>query len=357
MRRKEGVMRYARIAMAAIAALHLFGEETRAAGASASAYSITDLGSLGGGRTSPMGINNRGAVVGFSQTVDGFTRAFLYTGGSLVDLGTLGGDESFAYRISDNGVIVGRAQDSSGRFRAFMTKVMSGAIELTSLDPRVDGDFSAALGVNSVGEVAGYFTTAGDHMSARNRVLFYRDSHVEDLGTFGGEDGRVVALNGHSLAGFFSTEPHADYAQHRSFLYTDGKLVPIGSLGGQLTTARDLNGRDEVVGDGDAGQGAHHAFLFAGGTLRDLGTLAGGLQSAAYAINERGDIVGFSEGSDHSARAVIVTAGVMRDLNGFIPSGSGWVLTEARDINDAGRIVGTGWLDGEQRGFLLTPTQ
>ena len=348
-------MRYTRIAMAAIVLLYLFGDEMRAAGAPASTYSITDLGSLGGGRTSPMGINNRGAVVGFSTTVDGLTRAFLYTGGSLVDLGTLGGDESFAYRISDNGIIVGRAQDSSGRFRAFMTKMKSGAIELISLDPRVDGDFSAALGVNSVGEATGYYTTAGDHMSARNRVLFYRDSRVEDLGTFGGEDGRVVAVNGRSLVGFFSSEPHADYAQHRSFLFTGGKLVPIGSLGGQLTTARDLNSRDEVVGDGDAGHGAHHAFLFAGGTLRDLGTLAGGRQSAAYAINERSDIVGFSEGSDHSARAVIVTAGVMRDLNGLIPSGSGWVLTEARDINDAGRIVGTGWLDGEQRGFLLTP--
>jgi probable HAF family extracellular repeat protein len=358
MRRKEGVMRYVEIAMAAIAVLHLFGEKMRAAEAPASTYSITDLGSLGGGRTSPMGINNRGAVVGFSATVEGLTRAFLYTGGSLVDLGTLGGDESFAYRINDNGIIVGRAQDSSGRFRAFMTTI-SGArgIELTSLDPRVDGDFSAALGVNSVGEVTGYYTTAGDHMSARNRVFFYHDSRVEDLGTFGGEDGRVVAVNdGRSMVGFFSSEPHADYAQHRSFLSTGGKLVPIGSLGGQLTTARDLNSRNEVVGDGDAGHGAHHAFLFAGGTLRDLGTLAGGLQSAAYGINERGDIVGFSEGSDHSARAVIVTAGVMRDLNGLIPSGSGWVLTEARDINDAGRIVGTGWRDGEQRGFLLTPT-
>jgi len=355
MRRKEGVMRYTRIATAAIVLLYLFGDEMRAAGAPASTYSIADLGSLGGGRTSPMGINNRGAVVGFSTTVDGLTRAFLYTGGSLVDLGTLGGDESFAYRISDNGIIVGRAQDSSGRFRAFMTRMKSGAIELISLDPRVDGDFSAALGVNSVGEATGYYTTAGDHMSARNRVFFYRDSRVEDLGTFGGEDGRVVAVNGRSLVGFFSSEPHADYAQHQSFLFTGGKLVPIGSLGGQLTTARDLNSRDEVVGDGDAGRGAHHAFLFAGGTLRDLGTLAGGQQSAAYAINERGDIVGFSEGSDQSARAVIVTAGVMSDLNGLIPSGSGWVLTEARDINDAGRIVGTGWLDGEQRGFLLTP--
>jgi probable HAF family extracellular repeat protein len=355
--RKEGVMRYVNIAMAAIAALHLFGEEMRAAGAPASTYSITDLGSLGGRRTSPMGINNRGAVVGFSATVDGLTRAFLYTGGSLVDLGTLGGDQSFAYRINDNGIIVGRAQDLSGRFHAFVTTINGGAIELTSLDPRADGDFGAALGVNSVGEVTGYYTTAGPHMSARNRVFFYRDFRVEDLGTFGGEDGVVVAVNDRgSLAGFFSSEPHADYAQHQSFLFTGGKLVPIGSLGGQLTTARDLNNQDEVVGDGDAGQGDHHGFLFGGGILRDLGALAGGRQSAAYAINEPGDIVGYSEGPDASARAVIVTAGVMRDLNGLIPSGSGWVLTEARDINDTGRIVGTGWLNGEQRGFLLTPT-
>jgi len=349
-------MRYVTIAMAASVALHLVGQEMRAAGAPASTYALTDLGSLGGGRTSPMGINNRGAVVGFSATVDGLTRAFLYTGGSLVDLGTLGGDESFAYRINDKGLIVGRAQDASGRFHAFVTTLTGGAIELTALDPRADGDFGAALGVSSVGEVAGYYTTAGHHMNARNRVFFYRDFRVDDLGTFGGEDGVVTAVNDRgSLAGHFSSEPHADYAQHRAFLFTGRKLVPIGSLGGQLTTARDLNNRDEVVGDGDAGDGEHHAFLFARGRLRDLGTLAGGRQSAAYAINERGDIVGFSEGPDASARAVIVTAGVMRDLNGLIPSDSGWVLTEARDINEAGRIVGTGWLNGEQRGFLLTP--
>jgi probable HAF family extracellular repeat protein len=47
--------------------------------------------------------------------------------------------------------------------------------------------------------------------------------------------------------------------------------------------------------------------------------LPGGRQSAAYAINERGEIVGFSEGSNGSARAVIIVNGVMRDLNGLIP--------------------------------------
>ena len=355
MRSREGVMRYLCIATAACAALSILDDGLRAAQAPAATYSITDLGSFGGGRTTPMGINNRGAVVGFSNTVEGLTRAFLYTAGSLVDLGTLGGDESFAYRINDNGLIVGRAQDKSGRFHAFVTRLSGGTITLSSLDARADGDYGAALGINSAGDVTGYYTTAGAHMSARNRVFLYRDFRVTDVGTFGGEDGVVVAVNDRgSMAGFFSLEPHADYAQHGSFLFTGGRPVPIGSLGGKLTTARDLNNRNEVVGDGDVGDGDHHAFLFVGDRLRDLGTLPGGRQSAAYAINERGDIVGFSDGRGGSARAVIITGGVMRDLNGLIATNSGWVLTHARDINDSGHIVGVGWLNGEQRGFLLT---
>ena len=348
-------MRHTSLGGAACIALYLFVVSVGASQITP-AYTITDLGSLGGRQITPMGINNRGAIVGFAATGDGLTRGFLSTGGSLVDLGTLGGENSFAYRVNDRGIIVGRAQDSTGRFHAFVTTITAGPIELASLDPSVHGDFGSAVGVNGLGDVIGYYTTAGAHMSARNRIFRYRDFQVEDLGTFGGEDGVAVAVNDRgSLAGYFSSEPHADYAQHRAFLFSAGQLVPIGSLGGQLTTARDLNNRDEVVGDGDVGDGDHRAFVFSGGRLRDLGTLPGGRQSAAYAINERGDIVGFSEGSNGSARAVIIVNGVMRDLNGLIPPGLGWVLTEARDINESGQIVGTAWRNGEQRGFVLTP--
>jgi probable HAF family extracellular repeat protein len=130
-------------------------------------------------------------------------------------------------------------------------------------------------------------------------------------------------------------------------------VLAIGRSG--FSTTRDMNNRDEIVGDGEIATGHHHAFLFSGGAIYDLQTLAGGYRSAAYAINDRGDIVGFSEGAKGSARAVIISSGVMRDLNELIPGGSGWAPTEARGINDAGRIVGTGWLNGQQRGFLLTP--
>jgi probable HAF family extracellular repeat protein len=326
------------------------------AAAPPSSYRITDLGTLGGERTSAMGINNGGDVVGFSQTVKGDNRAFLYSGGSLVDLGTLGGAESFAYRISDNGVVVGRAQDSDGRFHAFVTTTNGNAIALTMLDARADGDFGMATGVNRLGEVTGYFTTSGDHMTARNRVFKYLNFLIEDIGTFGGEDGVAVAINDKgNIAGYFSEEPHADYAEHKAFAAIDGTLVAIGSLGGKLTTARDINNKDEVVGDGDVGTGSHHAFLFTDGKIHDLQTLQGGHRSAAYGINNRGDIVGMSDDAKGSSRAIVVSSGIMQDLNDLIPSGSGWVLTEARGINEAGRIVGVGWLNGQQRGFLLTP--
>ena len=45
----------------------------------------------------------------------------------------------------------------------------------------------------------------------------------------------------------------------------------------------------------------------------------------------------------------------MRDLNALIPSGSGWVLSEANGVNDAGQIVGYGTHNGDVRAFLLNP--
>ncbi len=319
-------------------------------------YAITDLGTLGGERSSAMGVNNPGHVVGAAETSDGRTRAFMYTGGSLVDLGTFGGDESFAYGINDNGLVVGRAQASDGRFRAFVTRAGGGLTDLTALDSRVNGAFGTAFGINAAGDVAGYFTTPGQHMEAHNRVFVYRDFQITDLGTFGGNDGIVTAINdAGDLVGYFGTSPHADYADHQAFLLRGGKLIPLGSLGGKTTSARDVNRRGDVVGDGQDVRGEPRAFLYQDGAIRDLGTLPGGRQSAAFAISETGDIVGRSDAADQRSRAVLVRGNAMIDLNERIPPGSGWVLSEGRDINERGQIVGTGWLHGQQRAFLLSP--
>jgi probable HAF family extracellular repeat protein len=326
--------------------------------AQSAVYTIRDLGTLGGNRSVALGINRAGHVVGSAETSDGRTHAFLYLKSALIDLGTFGGDESHAYRISDGDLIVGRASTTHGEFRPFVTSASGQPFDLSELDTRLKGIFSTAVAINSAGYLVGHRQTHEHHMAARRRVFVYRDFQVVDFGTFGGEDGHIAAINdAGQMVGTFSTEPHADYADHRGFLLDETGLSDLGSLGGRMTTPTDINDSRQVVGYAQVRSGESHAFLYQAGRLTDLGTLPGGTQSYAYAINNLGQAVGASDSSAGAQLAVLFDRGVLRDLNRLIPADARWRLTEARDINDSGQIVGTGIFNGQVRAFLLTPTE
>ena len=71
-------------------------------------------------------------------------------------------------------------------------------------------------------------------------------------------------------------------------------------------------------------------------TVTDLGTLPGGSASAAYSINNSGQVVGYSTTSGNN-HAFLYSGGTMNDL-GTLPGGDG---SSANSINNSGQVVGS----------------
>jgi probable HAF family extracellular repeat protein len=132
-------------------------------------------------------------------------------------------------------------------------------------------------------------------------------------------------------------------------VWSNGRMTDLGTLGGSTSIAYAINNVGQIVGHASPPNSSVHAFLYSGGKMTDLGVFYD--SSVAEAINSFGVVVG-----DSDTRAFIYTGGKLQDLNTLIPSGSGWVLTEATGINDTGQIVCNGYnASGYTHAFLLTP--
>jgi probable HAF family extracellular repeat protein len=114
-----------------------------------------------------------------------------------------------------------------------------------------------------------------------------------------------------------------------SHFYT---ITDLGKTNSTFAGAYDINNKGHVVGLNAAG----HAFLYANGTMTDLGTLGGSPNSFATGINNQDLIVGYS--NDH---AFLYSNGEMSDLGTF-----DGVSSFAYGINDSGQISGTVYTGG-----------
>ncbi|TAL05646.1 MAG: HYR domain-containing protein [Verrucomicrobia bacterium] len=304
---------------------------------------LTDLGTLGGFSSIATAINSSGQVAGESGLLNFFEmHALLYSGGSLVDLGTLGGSLSVATAINDAGQIAGY---SLGSGDATLEAFLYDSGTMTGLGT-LGGDYSSAIAINQAGTIAGDAATDG----FENHAFLYANGSMLDVGTLGGDYSSAFALNN---VGTLVGESSLANGDTHAFAYADGVLLDLGTLGGTESTALGVNGSNQIIGTAaTTGDAQTHAFLYANGVMTDLGTL-GGNSSEPNAINNLGEVVGQSKTASATFHAFIYRNGTMTDLNTLLPDNSGWVLSNARFINDSDRIVGQGTHNGSAAWFVM----
>jgi probable HAF family extracellular repeat protein len=128
-------------------------------------------------------------------------------------------------------------------------------------------------------------------------------------------------------------------------------MTNIGSLESlPYTTATAINREGVVVGysaPGNFSGAGTKAFVYCKGNIFALPTPANVLGSQPFGINNRDQIVGsYTTQTQGISSAFLYSNGLFIDLNGLLPADSPWDLVSAVGINDAGQIVGIGYLNG-----------
>jgi probable HAF family extracellular repeat protein len=343
--------------------------------ASATTYYMLSLATLGGHQSNAVAINARNQITGYSWLKGNkIVRAALWRSYRATDLGTLGGPNSgiVAFNHGIRGQFVGLSQVSATdpydeNFCGFITYRSHICVgfswrngKMTQL-PTLGGNNAEAYDVNNRGRIVGVSETSTQDPACTAPQVFDYDAVIwEPNGTIttlpplsGDTTSAAVSINrGGTVVGY--SGPCSVIAH--AVLWQNGSAIDLGNLGGNYSYGNVLNNRGQVVGYSYLpGNTAYHAFLWQNGTMSDLGTLSGDVDSQAFGINDKGQIVGQSC-SASSCRGFIWQNGVMTDLNELIPPDRSLYVYQGGDINNSGQIPGVGInRRGLFRAFVLIP--
>jgi probable HAF family extracellular repeat protein len=278
-----------------------------------------DLGTLGGENswTNYGGINDRGENVGYAETSvldpDGedfcafgtkkTCRGFYWRDGHIMALPTLGGNNAQAAAINNRGQIVGisetAVQDSgcpANKPRKIISPAMWEKGEAHAL-PTLAGDLDGFVqGINDRGQAVGSTGTCGN--LSIHAVLWENGTASELLGLNGHTGNAAYAMNNRGQAVGYVTS--ADGSTIVPSIWHDKELTTLPILPGDgAAFATGINNRGQVVGSTFKSGSWSHGFIGQDGVVTDLNSLIPKDSNlyivAASNINDRGQISGMAQ--------------------------------------------------------------
>lgn len=296
----------------------------------ATLYTIEAFGPADGNVNIVTDLNNRGQVVGDTFNRLGSGPPFIY-GNGVFSLEWPSAGRFWA--INDQGTAVGAVSVPGG------SRAVIHSNGVTSFLPGVPGTSSSAQDINNAGDIVGWAVTVSGMPS---RPFVYRGGVFMDLGPlltgpFGTSEGIADAINIHGqIAGTAGT---TGMFTGQLFLTSNGIPMPMGVDAYIAYTS--LN---------DAGNLSFQCGAWFGGPILSEQELGFCPQD----LNNRGEVVGWNRQNNISW---LWSNGVATRLDGQLVNGGGWTLLRAAAINDLGQIAGRGILNGEEKGFLMTPLE
>ena len=366
-------------------------------------YQVSTLPDFGGTSSGGNSINDQSWAAGYSRLPDRNRHATLWRNGLLTDLGTLGGpNSSVTWNVKNTaGIIVGISQTltpeplgeswSSAAFYSTPNNVgyinlgfvwEQNLKQMRGLPNFPSGNNGFATGANNLREVVGWAENGvHDDACVSPQVLQFRPAMwslgppdvIHELPLFEDDtSGAATAINDNGqivgISGICDQAVGRHTAKH-AVLWENGGVTDIypDAPAPWWNTPTAINQHGDVVGF--AGDPAFvegevlHAFMWTREDgIRPLKPLKGRtpkhVDSEAYGINERGQVVGTSCDADLiDCRAVIWEHGAYpTDLNDFKGDYSA-VLSSAKDINNKGEITGraTDPITGVLTAYLAVP--
>lgn len=169
-------------------------------------------------------------------------------------------------------------------------------------------------------------------------------------------DGRLIVIDDATVA-FYTP----DRTRLGLEIFTNGRaFIPdLAQIGDVPSLAHSLNAAGQVAVQRESQGGGffvetQRAGQWQGGVFTDIGTAAG-QHAIAYAVNEQGQMAGYTTPETGSQHAFIWQPGNLTDLNSLFSGPSAWTeLSVAHDLNQVGQVIGWGRIHDETHAFRLT---